>query len=549
MAVAPATTQPIAPALPLPPMPADWRSLAHAFLRHAKSTPHKVAVVDSTGGSATFRDVLLRAAVLSRLLERQIGDCRNVGLFLPPTVPAAIANVAVALMGRTAVNLNYSASKEVIDSCIDRSGSTHVVTSRRAIDKFKLSPKGEHVYLEDMPRRATKLDKAIAGLAAYVLPRPLVGTALPGLRKLSLDSVATIIFTSGSTGDPKGVVLTHGNVLANIHQFASHLTILPDEVVLGILPFFHSFGFTVTLWTGLTLGKKSAHHFNPLDARIVGHLCEEHKATLMPATPTFIRHYLHRCGPEQFRSLRYLLLGAEKLKPELAADIRSIWGIEPCEGYGTTELSPVVAVNVLESLKTPDGRTVQGNRPGTVGRPVPGTLLKTIDVETRADLPAGGEGIVCVKGPQVMRGYLNDPEGTAQVLRDGWYATGDLGFVDADGFLTITDRVSRFSKIGGEMVPHVKVESAVMAAAGVTEEAVAVTSVPDPKRGERLVVVYTDLKAEPREIYRRLAAGSLPKLWLPGADDFVQVEKIPVTGSGKVDLRGVRRLAKERLGD
>jgi acyl-[acyl-carrier-protein]-phospholipid O-acyltransferase/long-chain-fatty-acid--[acyl-carrier-protein] ligase len=355
-----------------------------------------------------------------------------------------------------------------------------------------------------------------------------------------------VIFTSGSTGDPKGVVLSHGNVLSNIHQVASHVALRDDEVVLGILPFFHSFGFTITLWTVLCLGKMTVYHFNPLDARIVGNLCQEHKATILIATPTFMRNYLHRCEREQFASVRLLLLGAEKLKPELARDIHDKFGIEPLEGYGCTELSPIVAVNVPETKATADGRTVPGNRPGTVGMPVPGTMVRTVAPDTGSIQPRGTEGIIQVKGPQVMQGYLNRPEATAKVLREGWYETGDLGHLDADGFLTITDRLSRFSKIGGEMVPHMKVESAVIAAAGADELKVAVTAVPDPKRGERLVVLYTDLGASVDEIYRRLNAGTLPKLWLPAPEDFQQVESIPVLGTGKVDLRRLRQLAQER---
>ena len=192
----------------------------------------------------------------------------------------------------------------------------------------------------------------------------------------------------------------------------------------------------------------------------------------------------------------------------------------------------------------PDGRKVHGNRPGTVGLPVPGTAIKTIDPDTGEDLPPGAEGVIAVKGPQVMVGYLNRPEETAKVLKDGWYATGDLGYVDADGFLKITDRLSRFSKIAGEMVPHVGVESAIMEVAGVDEHHLAVTSLPDPKHGERLCVLYTDLGMSPDEIHKALTASRLPRLWIPSVRDFVQVAEIPITGTGKVDLRRLRELAQ-----
>lgn len=265
--------------------------------------------------------------------------------------------------------------------------------------------------------------------------------------------------------------------------------------------------------------------------------------TLVAGTPSFTRMYIRACRREQFRSITNMLLGAEKLKDETYREIRDTIGIEPMQGYGTTELSPVVSVNVHSDVVLPDGRTVFANRTGTVGLPVPGTEVKTVDPETGADLPRGATGVICVKGPQVMAGYLNKPEATAKVLIDGWYSTGDLGFVDSDGFLTITDRISRFSKIAGEMVPHLGVESAIMQAAGVDELKVAVTSVPEPKHGERLCVLYTDLGAPPEEIHRRLLGSGVPRLWVPSVRDFIAIEEIPITGTGKIDLKALREMA------
>jgi acyl-[acyl-carrier-protein]-phospholipid O-acyltransferase/long-chain-fatty-acid--[acyl-carrier-protein] ligase len=504
-------------------------------------------MVDSTGVSLTYGETFLRALALSRVLRRKLGPEAYVGLLIPPTVAGAVANIALGLLGKIPVNLNYTASQTLVDSSIDQCGIQHVITSQKALDRFKLRPKGTLVLLEDLPKQVTLADKIWAAAVAKLVPQGALGTFVPGLRNDNLDATATIIFTSGSTGDPKGVVLSHRNVLANIHQMNTQIDILPDEVVLGILPFFHAFGFTVTIWTVLTLGKRAVYHFNPLDARIVGDLCHKYKVTMLVGTPTFMRTYLQRCEPEQFASVVHLLLGAEKLKPELARDIKEKLHIDPLQGYGCTELSPVVAVNVRTEKKTRDGRNVDGNRLGTVGMPLPGTAIKTIDPETGAELPRGTEGLVLVKGPQVMVGYLNRPEATAKVLRDGWYSTGDLGYLDADGFLKITDRLSRFSKMGGEMVPHVGVETSILEATGASEQAVAVTSVPDAKRGERLVVLYTDLGMPPDEVCRRLGASHVPRLWIPAADDFVQLEAIPILGTGKVDLRRLRQVAEERL--
>ena len=469
-------------------------------------------------------------------------------LLAPPPVPSSVANIALALWGKIPVNLNYTASQSLVDSSIDQCGIKHVITSQKVLDRFKIQPKGTLIFLEDIPKQVKTADKLWAAAVARLVPTAALGAFLPGLRGDNLDATATVIFTSGSTGDPKGVVLAHRNILSDIHQIRNHIHLRDDEVVLGILPFFHSFGFTVTIWTVLCLGRKAAYHFNPLDARLIGDLCEKQGVTMLFATPTYMRLYLQKCKREQFATLEKPILGAEKLKPELAREIREGLGVEPLEGYGCTELSPVAAVNVPNDVLLPDGRKVRGNKPGTVGLPLPGTAVKAVDPESGADLPQGAVGMILVKGPQVMVGYLNKPEATAKVVKDGWYTTGDLGFVDDDGFLTITDRLSRFSKIGGEMVPHQGVEAAIVEVAGVSELNVAVTALPDPRRGERLVVLHTDLGMPAEEVYRRLTAGPWPKLWLPSADSFVAVEAIPLLGTGKTDLRRLRELAAERLG-
>jgi acyl-[acyl-carrier-protein]-phospholipid O-acyltransferase / long-chain-fatty-acid--[acyl-carrier-protein] ligase len=530
----------------LPPLPEAWRSLPSAFVHAARKRMARVAISDSTGASYTYGQTFLRALAMGRVLARMWGDAAHVGLLVPPVVPAAIANLAVALRGKIPVNLNYTASQEVVDSSIEQCGITHVVTSSKVLDKFKIVPKAELILLEDIPGRVTLADKVWAAAVSRLVPIPALGYFLPGLREDCLDKEATVIFTSGSTGDPKGVVLSHRNVLSNAHQIEQQVELKPQEVVLGILPFFHAFGFTVTIWTALALGKKVVYHFNPLDARTVGKLCEDHKVTLLIGTPSFMRFYLKSCDPRQFATLTHLILGAEKLKPECAREIQEKLGIEPLEGYGCTELSPVVAVNVPKDVQLRDGRVVHGNRLGTVGLPLPGTSIKTIDPETGEDLPPGAEGVVAVKGPQVMVGYLNRPEATAKVLLGGWYSTGDIGLVDADGFLRITDRISRFSKIAGEMVPHITVESAIMEITGIDEHHVAVAGIPDSKHGEKLCVLYTDLAMSPAEVHHRLMSGRLPKLWIPSVRDFIRVDQIPITATGKIDLRALRDLATGR---
>lgn len=529
---------------PLRPLPPAWRSLAHAFVGAVRGHWSHPALCDGTGASLTYGETLMRATVLGRFLARTMGAEPYVGVLLPPMVPAAVVNLALVLQGKIPINLNYTAGQEMIDSAIAQCGIKLVITSPKVLDKFQVKPPAELLLLEEVPSKIRRVDKLASAGLAHLVRRGLLERLLPGLTRMNLDSIATVIFTSGSTGNPKGVVLSHRNILSNVVQVDEQIHLAIDEVLLGILPFFHSFGYTVTIWTALALGKKVVYHFNPLDSRTIGKLCEQHKVTLIAGTPSFTRFYIKNCPAEQFRTLKHLVLGAEKLKPELYRDINQWLGIEPMEGYGTTELSPVVAVNVPEQTVLPDGRKVHGNRPGTVGLPVPGTAIKTIDPDTGADLPPGSEGVIAVKGPQVMVGYLNRPQETAKVLKDGWYATGDLGYLDADGFLKITDRLSRFSKIAGEMVPHVGVESAIMEVTGADEHHLAVTSLPDPKHGERLYVLYTDLGMSPDDIHNALTASRLPRLWIPSVRDFVKVTEIPITGTGKVDLRRLRELAR-----
>jgi acyl-[acyl-carrier-protein]-phospholipid O-acyltransferase/long-chain-fatty-acid--[acyl-carrier-protein] ligase len=293
----------------------------------------------------------------------------------------------------------------------------------------------------------------------------------------------------------------------------------------------------------LTLPPKGIYHFNPLEAREVGKLCRKHGATIMVTTPTFVRSYLRRCEPEDFAALDVVFAGAEKLTTELADAFEKRFGVRPVEGYGATELSPVVAGNIPPSRAASQARA--GVKEGTVGRPLPGVLVKTVDLETGADLGPNRSGMLWVSGPNVMKGYYGRPELTAEVLHDGWYVTGDVAAIDEEGFIRITGRISRFSKLAGEMVPHVRVEEAIRQILGLNEDElkVVVTAVPDPKKGERLVVLYTELDRSPEQICHTLAAGCLPPLWIPSADSFRRVEAIPVLGTGKLDLSRVKDLA------
>jgi acyl-[acyl-carrier-protein]-phospholipid O-acyltransferase/long-chain-fatty-acid--[acyl-carrier-protein] ligase len=363
-------------------------------------------------------------------------------------------------------------------------------------------------------------------------------------RKVRPEDLATVIFSSGSTGDPKGVMLTHANILSNVAQLEQCFGFERHDRILGILPFFHSFGFTGTLALALTRGLGVAFHPNPFDARSIGSLVAERAVTFLLATPTFLQSYIRRCDPQQFGSLRVVLVGAEKLQERTAQAFEDRFGIRPLEAYGCTECSPAVTVNTRD-FRAAGFRQVGAKR-GKIGHPLPGISIRIVDPDTREPLPTGQPGLMLVRGPNVMKGYLARPAETAKALQDGWYVTGDIAKLDEDGFVEITDRLSRFSKIGGEMVPHIKVEEKLHELAGAAEQQVfAVTSGADEKKGERLLVLHTLDDIALTGCLERLDQCGLPNLWIPRPQAFFRVEAIPYLGTGKLDLRRIRELAAQ----
>jgi acyl-[acyl-carrier-protein]-phospholipid O-acyltransferase/long-chain-fatty-acid--[acyl-carrier-protein] ligase len=519
------------------------------FLRMCRRNLRHAKLADSTGAELSGAGLLLRTLIVRRLLRRYVlaDDEQQVGLLLPPSVAAAVMNAAVTIDRRVGVNLNYTVSSDVMNQCIKHAQIRHVLTSRRVLERFPLDIQADVVFLEDIKDKASLADKVIAAAQTWLLPAAVLERWL-GLNQVGPDDLLTVIFTSGSTGLPKGVMLSQDNVGSNIRAFNQVLQLNAKDVVVGILPFFHSFGYTTTLWSALTCDPKAVYHYTPLEPRQVGKLCREHAGTILVATPTFLRSYLRRCEPQDLASLDSVIAGAERLPKELADAFERKFGVRPSEGYGTTELSPVVGVNI-PSRRFPD-HWREGTCEGSIGLPLPGLAAKVVHLETGEDLAPGESGMLLIKGPNVMQGYMDMPEETAKVLRNGWYVTGDVGFIDEDGFIHITGRQSRFSKIGGEMVPHVRIEEVLVEVLHLEDEEdirLAVTGVPDPRKGERVVVLHTGLDESPEAVCRKLAAAGLPPLWIPSPESFCQVESLPLLGSGKLDLKQLKEMALERF--
>ncbi len=519
------------------------RTLHRSFLHTARRHPYRFAMADGRTPKLSFGGALTRTVFLARRLRPIWGDQKMVGILLPPSVPGALVNLAALLMGKVPVNLNYTASNEVLASCAKQCELKTVITSRAFLEQVHIQPPVPPTMLEDLAQNPRFVERLSAALISWLLPARLIEKSVGAGLKVGLDEIATVIFSSGSTGDPKGVILTHYNVASNVEQMNQVFMLGGPDKILGILPFFHSFGFTAALCLPTAIGMGVVFHPSPLDARAIGALVSQYAVTFLLATPTFLQTYIRRCSPEDFGSLQYVMAGAEKLPERTAAAFEDRFGIRPLEGYGCTECSPVVTVNTKD-FRAAEFRQVGAKR-GSIGHPLPGISVRIVNPETFAPVPQGESGLLLVRGPNVMQGYLNRPEKTAEVLRDGWYNTGDIAAVDEDGFVSITDRLSRFSKIGGEMVPHIKLEDKLHEIIGATEQTFAVTAVPDERKGERLIVLHTLPDDKLQDCLVQLAKSDLPALGKPRADQFIHVESLPYLGTGKLDLRRLREIALE----
>jgi acyl-[acyl-carrier-protein]-phospholipid O-acyltransferase/long-chain-fatty-acid--[acyl-carrier-protein] ligase len=529
------------------------RPLAEQFVRAARRHWNRRAIADTSGKTLSYGHTLAGALALARKLEKILphpvrgkGESERgsvteyVGVLLPPSVGGVLTNLALSLMGRSPVNLNYTASEASFRSAVEQCGISAIIASRRFLEKLPTLPRLEGMlFLEDILPTVSPLERLLALAKGRMLPASMLCNG----GRFDADRVATVIFSSGSTGEPKGVMLSHHNIMSNIEALRMVFKVDLNDNVCSALPFFHSLGFTATLWFPLTSGFSASYHPNPLDGEKIAQVVREHRSTILLATPTFLLAYLRRARREDFATLRLVVTGAEKLKGKLADSFQEKFGVRPLEGYGATELSPVI------TLSLPDvevgGVRQHGSKEGSVGHPVPGVAIRVVDPESGAPLKPGEPGLLLVKGPNVMLGYLGRADKSAEVIRDGWYVTGDIGAMDEDGFIRITDRISRFSKIGGEMVPHGVVEDELHGRIG-QSQVLAVTAVPDEKKGERLVVIFTRGTTDAETLQRHLSESSLPNLWKPGRDCYIEVDSLPLLGSGKLDLKRLKEIALAR---
>ena len=538
----------------------SWRDYARtlpclqqAWIDTVKEQGKGLSIADSTGVELGAHRFAAATLLLARKLSAKLGSIPQVGLILPTSAAGSMGNMAVLSLGKAIVNLNYSSGKESLKHALKMAKINHIVTSRQFITKLKA--KGfdleevlsacEVIYMEDLKEEIGKVEAVMMLLSVKVLPAWML--KLLFVRKSKITDTAAILFSSGSEGTPKGIELTHKNIMGNIKQITTLLNPTDEDVMLGTLPIFHSFGLTVTTLLPLVEGIPVACHPDPTDGFGIGKVAAKYRATMLFATATFLRLYARnrKIHPLMFKDLRMVVAGAEKLPEEIRQMFKAKFGHEIYEGYGATETTPVASVNIPDVLLMDTWKPQIGNKPGTVGLPLPGSSFKIVDPESSEELNVGEDGMILIGGTQIMKGYLGDPEKTASVIKeiDGirWYVTGDKGHIDEDGFLTIVDRYSRFAKIGGEMVSLGMVEQEIAKVLH-EDEKIAVAAIPDEKKGEAVVLLFEGA-GEVDEVMERIGTLGMNPLFVPSK--AYKVDAIPVLGTGKADFKGAKRLAME----
>jgi acyl-[acyl-carrier-protein]-phospholipid O-acyltransferase/long-chain-fatty-acid--[acyl-carrier-protein] ligase len=523
--------------------------LAQDVVRGLMLKGSSTAVIDRTEKRRTFSGylVLILSWFFAQTLKKSTSK-KRIAIVLPPGIGATVANIACVLADKVPVNINFTVGRTQLLHCLKQADVDCFISAK--VFKEKLGEKfpdfpwsGNFIDIGDTLQEIQRWK--IAGWLGILpfLPTRLASWVLRVPRHGG-DAEAALLFTSGSSGNPKGVVLSHRNLLANLRQIEDS-DILPEHSkLLSSLPVFHSFGFTVGIWYALSRETVLITTPSPLDTVACINAIKEEGVTITVGTPTFLRPYLRRATKEDLKSLEWVVAGAEKLPDDLVKGFSDELDTPMLEGYGITEASPVISVNVPNQIdaQAPSG-VWQGHQTGSVGRPLMGIAVRFRDVETDKILALGETGLLEVRGPNIFNQYLSDPQRTREALVDGWYRTGDLARMDENGFLYLAGRLSRFSKMGGEMVPHGTIEQAILKVLnleGAAEIVLAVSSQVDPQKGEQLVVIHTpDL--DPDAVRQGLLAAGLPNLWIPKL--FKKVPKMPILGTGKLDLNTLKQLA------
>lgn len=523
--------------------------LAYESFISLASRPRQELIVDRGLQGRPMKSGFLLA--VSFMLSRRLTDWTSktrVGILFPPGLGAYIANLAVVLAGKVPVNLNFTLGPSSAATCLQKADVDCLLTSERVQHKIPHFPwpEGGIIDLVEEMKSMPKV-KALALISwIHLCPAKFLARILK-IPNEGGELEAGLLFTSGSSGEPKGVVLTHRNILGNCAQIDATGLLPVSEKVIANLPIFHSFGFTVTLWYPLLRGCSVVTLPSPLEVKKVAEAIKADSATILIGTPTFLKPYIKHIDPEQLASLKYVVAGAEKTPEGFADAWEARFGSVYLEGYGLTETSPVVSINtpsIPDGVNYP-GNSTEGSRRGSVGRMMPGHAARILDPNTMKDIEVTEVGLLMLKGPNIFRAYLGEPKRTAEVKQGEWFITGDLARFDEDGFLFIEGRLSRFSKIAGEMVPHGTVEDALIKAYNLfdaEQPMIAVAGRPDKAKGEALVLLAAmDLELE--DVREKLNGAGLANLWIPR--EIKRVEVIPTLATGKLDLRQIQVLASE----